>query len=179
MIEKMQKISRFNKKYEGKTLSLIVVFIILLSLLGGCTGSTEQLTRDTSRQKTATTGQEGEYKVGEPGLQGVVMTESLNAYLAEAEKNPVKSKDKAESITKEVYRDVTDKDGKMMPEKEMMVKLYQAQIYYNENGNSEYAGVNGLLIEEFGGRINKTKGVQGASERMNNIKTMYDLVQDL
>ncbi|MCX8130699.1 MAG: hypothetical protein N3I35_11445 [Clostridia bacterium] len=120
-----------------------------------------------------------EYKIGDTGLQGVVMTESLIKYLSEAEKNPVKTKDKAENITKNIYKDVTDNDGSNMPEKEMMTKLYQAQIYYNENMNSEYSSVNGLLIEEFGGRINKSRGVPGAAQRMNNITAMYEMVTSL
>jgi hypothetical protein len=118
-----------------------------------------------------------QYKVGDVGLNGVVMTESLIQYLSEAEKNPINTKDEAESITKGVYTDVTNKSGAMLPEKEMMVKLYQAQIYYNKNNNSTYSSLNGLLIEEFGGRINKTRAASGAAERMNNIKAIYDSIK--
>jgi hypothetical protein len=120
-----------------------------------------------------------EYKVGDTGLHGVIMTESLIQYLSEAEKHPVKTKDEAENLTKAVYNDITDKDGTIMPEKEMMTKLYQAQVYYDKNMNSEYSSVNGLLIEEFGGRINKTRGVSGAAQRMNGITTMYEMVTSL
>jgi hypothetical protein len=118
-----------------------------------------------------------QYKVGDVGINGVVMTESLIQYLSEAEKNPINTKGEAENITKGVYTDVTDKSGTMMPEKEMMVKLYQAQIYYNKNNNSTYSTLNGLLIEEFGGRINKTRGASGAAERMNNLKIIYDSIK--
>jgi hypothetical protein len=118
-----------------------------------------------------------QYKVGDVGLNGVVMTEALIQYLSEAEKNPINTKGEAESITKGVYTDVTNKSGTMMPEKEMMVKLYQAQIYYNKNNNSTYSSLNGLLIEEFGGRINKTRTASGAAERMNNIKAIYDSIK--
>lgn len=185
--EKVKK--PFFKRWWFVVLLLVLVLVLIVSLANGNDNSSKLPVQDTPKQPTeekqpATSKTEkdtesiaSQYKVGEVGINGVVMTESLIQYLSEAEKNPIKSKDEAESITKEIYNDVTNQDGITMAEKEMMVKLYRAQIYYNENGNSEYSTVNGLLIEEFGGRINKTRGASGAAGRMNNIKTVYNSIK--
>jgi hypothetical protein len=46
------------------------------------------------------------------GICGVTMTESLIKYYNNAENNPVSSKEQAVALTKEVYVDVTNQDGK-------------------------------------------------------------------
>lgn len=174
MLRKKNKAGTIKKPFYKKWWFVLFVIVIFIIIFGKQNNSLKQSAQNTKNEESIVS----KYKVGEPGLNGVVMTKSLIEYLSEAEKDPVKTKNEAESITKEIYNDVTNQDGTIMPEKEMMVKLYRAQLYYNKNNNSEYSSLNGLLIEEFGGRINKTRGAAGAAERMNNIKTIYNLIKN-
>jgi hypothetical protein len=176
MFKKKGISNKIKKLTNNKCCCVLLVSVIIIATATGCGKSSKQPVQNTPKQTTQKPQSATKYKVGEVGPCGVVMTESLIQYLSEAEKNPIKTKSEAENITKEVYTDVTNQDGKTMAEKDMMTKLYQAQIYYDKNMNSQYSSLNSLLIEEFGGRINKTRGVSGAAERMNNIRNMYKMI---